>query len=520
MASHYLLLELALQPRDQSVDASKGLSSSTGYRLVGAYGVEMDARLRRHRSHRLAVRAEGAGAAGHTAEVGVELFDSEAALLARVLAQIEAATCLVTARGRALEVPVLEALALRYGLALRGHFPIEDPYAARRSPYNLAGHLDLSYFLADGDRRLRGLTPELLVPLVFPHAPKPVGRELVGDDLPKARERALSTYLLLLRVQQLRGRLEAAEVAQRRAELGKGLSPEQLALVQQSNEAPVTHTAPSWLDQTGQGYLSFDIETALDVEGLGRCVGRPVTLATAPQALAELFGTPTDFAPAPFHRVISLAMVFWDGASQIEIERLVLGGTTRLGAALPDESALLSTFWRVAAGKRLLSYNGKRFDLPVLMYRALPYAIDCAWYLEEKRPAYEQYRHPQSLRQLDVFEQLSGGLSPGRLGDLLQTVGLPGKQGTAGSDVEQLWADHALDAIGDYCLSDAAQTFLLALRFMSISGRLDRAQAGAALALARSRFEREPALAQMLAGASQEFFSEQPPGATPHPPKD
>ncbi len=143
-----------------------------------------------------------------------------------------------------------------------------------------------------------------------------------------------------------------------------------------------------------------------------------------------------------------------------------------------------------------------------MLYRSLPYPIDCGWYLEEKRPAYEQYRHPQSIRQLDVFEQLSGGLSPGRLGDLLQTVGLPGKQGTMGKDVEDLWAQRALETIGDYCLSDAAQTFLLALRFMSISGRLERAQAGAAIALARSRFEKEPALRKMLEGASREFFSE------------
>jgi hypothetical protein len=266
--------------------------------------------------------------------------------------------------------------------------------------------------------------------------------------------------------------------------------------------------APTWLDQTGQGYLAFDIETALDTDALGRSVGRTVGTAEAPGALAEILGAPTEFAPAPYHRVVALAMVYWDGADLVEIESLVLGGATRLGAPLSDESALLNAFWRIGRNKQLLSYNGKRFDLPVLLYRSLPYPIDCGWYLEEKRPAYEQYRHPQSVRQLDVFEQLSGGLSPGRLGDLLQTVGLPGKQGTMGKDVEDLWAQQALETIGDYCLSDAAQTFLLALRFMSISGRLERAQAGAAIALARSRFEGEPALSKMLEGASREFFSE------------
>lgn len=475
-------------------------AASTGYRLTGAYAIEIDAALRRHRSHRLGLRGDPTPHA--------ELFEDEAALLASVLAKIEEADCLVTAKGRQLEVPVLEALALRHGLALRGHFPLEEPYAARRSPYNPAGHLDLSFFLADGDRRLRGLTPELLLTLVYPESPKGANRSLETDSLGEARSRALSTYLLLLRVQELRGKISTPEVALRKSELHAGLSTGELDLVRSSESTQRPLTAPTWLDHTGEGYLAFDIETTVDLAALGRCLGREVLLETVPDALTELFGGQSDFPPAPFHRVVAVAMVFWDGREQVELERLVLGGTTRLGAPLPDESALLTSFWRVAAGKRLLSYNGKRFDLPVLLYRSLPYPIDCGWYLAERRPAYEQYRHPQSLRQLDVFEQLGGGLSPGRLGDLLQTIGLPGKQGTGGGDVESLWAAGARAEIGDYCLSDAAQTFLLALRFMSVAGHLDRAQAGHAIALARSRFEQEPALRKMLAGASREFFGE------------
>jgi 3'-5' exonuclease len=515
MGCNYLLLELALRPRNESAISSGAPTSSTGYRLAGAYAVELDKEGRRHRSHRFMLRGTEPAPndlpgsdGGPATSAPVELFENEAALLARVLAQIEECDCLVTSRGRQLEVPVLEALALRHGITLRGHFPLEEPYAARRSPYNPAGHLDLSFFLADGDRRLRSISPELLLPLAFHQIPRQLPRNLMSDGLGQARARALTTYLLFLRVQEMRGRLAGAEVAQRKAELHAGLSSQEIELVQQSESVLQAAGAPTWLDQTAQGYLAFDIETALDTEALGRSVGRKVGPAEAPAALAEILGSPTEFAPAPYHRVVALAMVYWDGADLVEIESLVLGGATRLGAPLSDESALLTAFWRIGRNKQLLSYNGKRFDLPVLLYRSLPYPIDCGWYLEEKRPAYEQYRHPQSIRQLDVFEQLSGGLSPGRLGDLLQTVGLPGKQGTMGKDVEDLWAQQALATIGDYCLSDAAQTFLLALRFMSISGRLERAQAGAAIALARSRFEREPALSKMLEGASREFFSE------------
>jgi predicted PolB exonuclease-like 3'-5' exonuclease len=498
MAVPYLLLELALRPR-----ADFPASASTGYRLVAVHAIEIDEQGRRQRSHRLAL-AEACGP-----EIQAEILENELQLLERTLAHVEAAECLVTARGRQLEIPVLEALSVRYGLSLKGHFPIQDPYAARRSPYNPAGHLDLTFFLADGDRRLRALSPEILFRLVFPAAEPPPASS-GPDSLEAARDRSLQSYLLFLRIQELRGKLDAELVKRRKAELGSGLSAQGLALARQSEQTPPLHLAPTWLDAEGEGFLAFDIETVVDVATISRCVGRGATdIPDAMRALSELLQVPVEFAPAPFHRVVALAMVYWDGlpgpSPRVELERLVLGGKSRLGAPIPDESAILSAFWRDAKSKRLLSYNGKRFDLPVLLYRSLPYGIAAGWYLEEHKPPFEQYRHRRSVRQLDVFEELSGGLSPGRLGDLLQTVGLPGKQGIHGGDIEDLWGAGRLEDIGDYCLSDAAQTFLLALRFMSVAGHVERSSAGAAISAARSRFEQEPALQRMLA-ASSRFF--------------
>ncbi len=500
MSVPYLLLELALRPR-----ADFPASASIGYRLVAVYAIEIDELGRRHRSHRLAL-AEACG----SPELQAEILESELQLLERVLAHLEVADCVVTARGRQLEIPVLEALAVRYGLNLKGHFPLEDPYAARRSPYNPTGHLDLTFFLADGDRRLRSLSPEILFPFVFPAADPPPARGPELDSLEAARDRSLRSYLLYLRVQELRGKLDAEQVKQRKAELGSGLPPSAQDLARRSEQLPPVQVAPTWLDAEPEGFLAFDIETALDTEAIARCAGRPVAgIADAMQALSALLNAQVDFAPALFHRVVALAMVYWDGkggvSPRVELERLVLGGQSRLGAPIEDESAILTAFWRDAAGKRLLTYNGKRFDLPVLLYRSLPYAIDAGWYLEERKPSYEQYRHARSVRQLDVFEELSGGLSPGRLGDLLQTVGLPGKQGIGGGDIEELWSQRKLREIGDYCLSDAAQTFLLSLRFMSVAGHIDRAQAGAAISAARSRFEQVASLQPMLTAATRFF---------------
>ncbi|MHB1847315.1 MAG: hypothetical protein ACYCWW_21025 [Deltaproteobacteria bacterium] len=498
MPSPFLILELALQRRPD-VPAS----SSTGYALGGAYLVELDERARRLASERWSVGDSDARA---------RAFRGEAELLRALAERLARVDCLVTSGGRQLELPVIEALALRHGITLEGHFRADDPYSARRSPYATARHLDLVSYLADGDRRLRSLPLEALLALHCQGAPSLAPRSLERESLDDARARALATYVLFLRVQRLRGRLSADELALRVGELtASGLEPPLLARLERlSFLGEPAMPARTLVDDFPDGsLLAFDIETVVDREGLSAALGRPIESdAEVALALEELSGGSSDFPPAPFHRVVAIAMVACDlTGGRLEIERLGLGSTSLGGGALPDERALLAAFWRAAKGKRLASYNGRRFDLPVLFYRGLPHPGELAWYLADRRPPSEQYRHPASVHQLDLFERLSGGLSPGKLGELLQSIGLPGKTGTDGGDVARLWAEGRRDEIADYCLSDAAQTFLLALRYLTISGEIDGATERRWALAAKARFEREPALREIvLRGAP--FFDE------------
>jgi hypothetical protein len=489
-----LLLELVLRSRGSGPPAA-----STALGLEGAYAVELDEHARRRGSHRLAIE-------GSPVEGGTRCFPDEATLLRELASLIGKADGLVTAQGRQLELPVLETLALRHAVPLPGQFNADDPYRARHSPYNVGGHLDLASYLADGDRRLRSLPLEVIVPLIFPGATPPPRRNLDRDSLSAARHRAFYTYLLFLRVQRLRGVLASSDVRARLAELHTaGVEPPLMALAEPAAWCNESIVAPETrLGGAAPGLLAFDIETVLDAEGLARCLGRPIEDPAA--ALAELLGTPTEFAPAPFHRVVAVALCLWNPKSdRVELERLRVGGKTGAGAPLPGEADLLAAFWSVAAGHRLLSYNGKRFDLPVLLYRSLPHPLEVGWFLAEKRPPSEQYRHPQSRHQLDLFDQLGGGLSPGKLGDLLQTLGLPGKVGPDGADVQALWSAGQTDAVGDYCLQDAAQTLLLGLRFLEVSGELSPEATQRAVEAARQRFAQEPALEPVLAGGPGYF---------------
>ena len=53
-------------------------------------------------------------------------------------------------------------------------------------------------------------------------------------------------------------------------------------------------------------------------------------------------------------------------------------------------------------------------------------------------------------------------------------IGLPGKDGVDGSQVEGLFHAGQLEALRRYCLSDVAQTAFLFLRYRLVSGDLDR----------------------------------------------
>jgi hypothetical protein len=53
-------------------------------------------------------------------------------------------------------------------------------------------------------------------------------------------------------------------------------------------------------------------------------------------------------------------------------------------------------------------------------------------------------------------------------------IGLPGKGGTDGSQVEGMFHAGQLDLIRRYCLADVAQTAFVLLRFKHVAGDIDR----------------------------------------------
>jgi predicted PolB exonuclease-like 3'-5' exonuclease len=199
-------------------------------------------------------------------------------------------------------------------------------------------------------------------------------------------------------------------------------------------------------------YLVLDIETVPDD-----------VLWVAPDPC--LGGPDRSFPPAYAHRIICLGSMWLGpdyGLRQLEI----------LGDGL-EEGAILERFSRFVAEHRpaLITFNGRTFDLPVIALRALRCGVAMGWYYRDRalRHRYSEDGH------IDLCDQLAdhGAARAASLDALARLIGLPGKIGIDGSQVEALHRAGLLDQIQNYCLSDVAQTALLFLRFRLLQGVLD-----------------------------------------------
>jgi predicted PolB exonuclease-like 3'-5' exonuclease len=217
----------------------------------------------------------------------------------------------------------------------------------------------------------------------------------------------------------------------------------------------------------GAEYLILDIETVPDTGRWKR--PEPPEGASTPAA--------APFPPTWAHRVVVIGCLWLDHAYRLK--RLGVVGEAAAGAASPAAGAddqrerdLLEDFSRFVgrAHPVLVTYNGRSFDLPVIALRSLCHGVSLGWYYRERGV---RYRYSED-GHLDLCDWLAdhGATRSGSLDAVARLIGLPGKVGVDGSQVEGLYLAGQLAAIQRYCLADVAQTALLFLRFRLLQGLL------------------------------------------------
>lgn len=199
--------------------------------------------------------------------------------------------------------------------------------------------------------------------------------------------------------------------------------------------------------------LLFDIETVPDADIARKVLGAPESLGDD-EALARLFPPKRDgdafgFPKPLYHKVVEIAACTVGSSGEVS-----------LLCALSSEShssepALLQNFWLLAGrnpAARIATFNGRRFDVPVLVQRALMHGVSPA-------PIFRgNYRARFQDGHIDLMEILSdyGASVPLSQNEAAVMLGVPGKLGVDGSDVATLYADGDTPAIAAYCTCDVA----------------------------------------------------------------
>ena len=204
------------------------------------------------------------------------------------------------------------------------------------------------------------------------------------------------------------------------------------------------------------------------------------------------------FPPTWAHRIVVIGCLWLD--HDYRLKRLDVVPAPDDGTPDQRERALIEGFSKFVGKTRpvLVTYNGRSFDLPVIALRALCHGVSLGWYYRERNV---RYRYSEE-GHLDLCDWLAdhGATRSGSLDALTRLIGLPGKIGIDGSQVDGLYRAGQLAAVERYCLSDVAQTALLFLRFRLLQGALKPDAYRAAAAALLDGLAADARVADVLAG--------------------
>ena len=245
--------------------------------------------------------------------------------------------------------------------------------------------------------------------------------------------------------------------------------------------------------QEGEYFFAFDVETAPDVESGRRLYGLEglddANTAKAMHQIRMQESGGRSFLRLYLHRVVAVSGVLRRRTRSRDSPDIRIWS---LGSPESSEKELLEAFFRIIElrAPTLVTWNGGGFDLPLLVYRALYHGVGGGRYFETRNPEFRfnNYLNRYHERHTDLMDLFSGHQlrAAAPLDELARFLGLPGKEGMHGADVETRYFAGEIEAIRHYCETDALLTWLIYLRFDRVRGRLGDEELAYELALVRA----------------------------------
>lgn len=211
--------------------------------------------------------------------------------------------------------------------------------------------------------------------------------------------------------------------------------------------------------------LVFDIETVPDVDLITRAYGFSGSPQDVVDQYIEKLGC-GGFIPATLQMPIAICT-------------MPVNSQGRQSGAMQN-FATSAGFWKQLSSScppaRLVSYNGRRFDIPVLEMGAFRQCVPATQWFNPHGKSWEQSRNRYNINaHWDCMEFQTGfGAGPcnGGMHVLAIQCGVPGKIACAGGDVWEMYLAGDLQAIIDYCFCDVITTYLIYIRQLVLCGDL------------------------------------------------
>ena len=224
--------------------------------------------------------------------------------------------------------------------------------------------------------------------------------------------------------------------------------------------------------------LAFDIETIPDAHAIRTLHDFPNDISDADVVEYALqkrrAQNGSDFLPLHLHRVVAISCCLRWSEDKVHV--------STIGKIEDDEATVLRKFYDLLERytPQLVSWNGGGFDLPVLHYRSLIHGISAARYWDmgdgdfgdSRDFKWNNYLSRYHMRHCDLMDVLAmyNGRANAPLDQMAKLCGFPGKMGMDGSKVWNAFQQGQLQEIRDYCETDAANTYLMFMRFQLLRG--------------------------------------------------
>jgi predicted PolB exonuclease-like 3'-5' exonuclease len=274
-----------------------------------------------------------------------------------------------------------------------------------------------------------------------------------------------------------------------------------------SHPEPALRAVPApTADPNPPAYLVMDTESVPDGKLLAR-VNYPGENITCEDAVLraqtearDRSTTNSDFLPVTFQYPVAVCIL--RVGADFSLQNL-----TCLDAPLFRPRKIVEAFWGGLAGYRekyrdrvkLVTFNGRCFDLPLLEHGAFRYGCTCG------RDYFQSSRNRFGGGHVDLMELLSNYNAVrfnGGLNLLSKLLGKPGKMDVSGDQVYQMFLQGRLQDINDYCMFDTLDTYFVFLRTRVMQGEFSLADEHRLVLKARqwiaSKVSEHPALQHYL----------------------